>query len=77
VHGENERPYVTQRQEATSNRTTCPTTAELIELSRARVGYKAPDEVIELAEMPLNAVGKVDRVALTERAAAMVKQHLK
>ena len=41
---------------------------ELVQFSRARVGYKAPDEIIALVEMPLNATGKVDRVALKQLA---------
>ena len=28
-------------------------------VSRARVGYKAPDEIIVLDEIPINAAGKV------------------
>ena len=59
VHGENVRAYVTLRPDAER-----PTTAELIQFSKARVGYKAPDEIIVLDEMPTTAVGKVDRVAL-------------
>ena len=31
---------------------------------RARVGYKAPKEIVVLEKMPLNATGKVDRVTL-------------
>jgi long-chain acyl-CoA synthetase len=41
-----------------------PSSTELIIFARARVGYKAPQEIVFLAEMPLNATGKVDRVAL-------------
>ena len=42
---------------------------------RRRVGrrladYKVPDRVILLEEMPLTAVGKIDRRALTELAMA-------
>lgn len=71
VHGENVRAYITWRQEAKP-----PVIAELIEFSRARVGYKAPDEIIVLDTMPINAVGKVDRVALRELADAGVNRHL-
>ena len=53
-----------------------PTIAELIQFSKARVGYKAPDEIIVLDEMPLNAVGKVDRVALKQLADAAANTHL-
>ena len=41
-----------------------------MQFSRARVGYKAPDEIIVLDQMPINATGKVDRVALKELARA-------
>jgi long-chain acyl-CoA synthetase len=71
VHGENVRAYVTLRQGAN-----CPTAAELIQFSKARVGYKAPDEIILLDEMPTTAVGKVDRVALKGLAAKGVNPHL-
>jgi long-chain acyl-CoA synthetase len=59
LHGENVRAYITLRPEAKQ-----PTTAELIQFSKQRIGYKAPDEIILLDEMPMTAVGKVDRVAL-------------
>ena len=65
VHGENVRAYVSFGR--TSPR---PTVAELIQFSRARVGYKAPDEIVVLDEMPINATGKVDRVALKQLAGA-------
>ncbi len=67
VHGENVRAYVTLR--AGSVR---PTSAELIRFARERVGYKAPEEVVILTEMPLNATGKVDREALKRMAAAQI-----
>jgi acyl-coenzyme A synthetase/AMP-(fatty) acid ligase len=54
----------------------CPTAAELIEFSRARVGYKAPDEIVVLDAMPTNAVGKIDRVALRQLADEGVNRHL-
>jgi long-chain acyl-CoA synthetase len=59
MHGENVRAYITWRSDVAR-----PTMAELIQFSRARIGYKAPDEIIVLREMPINATGKVDRVAL-------------
>jgi acyl-CoA synthetase (AMP-forming)/AMP-acid ligase II len=71
VHGETVRAYVVFR--PGNNR---PTIAELIQFSRSRVGYKAPDEIIVLDEMPTNAVGKVDRVALQQMADAAVNHHL-
>jgi acyl-CoA synthetase (AMP-forming)/AMP-acid ligase II len=67
VHGENVRAYITWRPDAKR-----PTTAELIQFSRERVGYKAPDEIIVLDQMPTTAVGKVDRVALKSLASAVV-----
>ena len=43
---------------------------ELIRFARARVGYKAPEKIMVLDDMPLNATGKVDRVALKRLAEA-------
>lgn len=71
IHGENVRAYVTFQPGAKR-----PTTNELIEFSRARVGYKAPDEIIVLDAMPINAVGKVDRAALKQMADAAANRHL-
>jgi acyl-coenzyme A synthetase/AMP-(fatty) acid ligase len=71
IHGENVRAYITFRPGVQR-----PTAAELIGFSRARVGYKAPDEILVLDEMPTNAVGKVDRVALKQLAAAAVNRHV-
>jgi len=65
VHGENVRAYITLKPGAAQ-----PTAAELTQFSRARVGYKAPSEIVMLDEMPLNATGKVDRVALKKLAEA-------
>jgi long-chain acyl-CoA synthetase len=63
VHGENARAYVVLRDG--SNR---PTPSELIEFARLRIGYKAPEEIAFLDQMPFNATGKVDRVALKKMA---------
>ena len=63
LHGENVRAYVTLKPDAPK-----PMEQELIDFARARVGYKAPEKVEFLAEMPLNA-GKVDRAALKRLAA--------
>jgi acyl-coenzyme A synthetase/AMP-(fatty) acid ligase len=63
VHGENVRAYVTLKPGATR-----PTTAELMQFARARVGYKAPEEIVFLDALPLNATGKVDRVSLKKMA---------
>lgn len=70
VHGENVRAYVTLRPDADR-----PSAAELIQFSRARVGYKAPDEIIVLDEMPTTPVGKVDRTALKAMANEKVNRH--
>jgi len=63
VHGENVRAYITLKHDATR-----PTSQELIRFARARVGYKAPEEIVVLDDMPLNATGKVDRVTLKRMA---------
>ena len=65
VHGENVRAYVSLRPGSIR-----PSDQELIRFARARIGYKAPEEVVVLDEMPLNATGKVDRVALKAMSAA-------
>jgi acyl-CoA synthetase (AMP-forming)/AMP-acid ligase II len=64
VHGENVRAYVELKQGAAK-----PTAAELIQFARARVGYKAPEDIVFLDVMPLNPTGKVDRAALKKMAA--------
>src|SRR5262249_20383514 len=63
LHGENVRAYVTLNPGVPR-----PTDQELIEFARARVGYKAPEEIVALDEMPLNPTGKVDRTALKRLA---------
>ena len=70
VHGENVRAYVTV--EAGERR---PTANELIAFARARVGYKAPEEVVFLDEMPLNPTGKIDRVGLKRIAEEHLHPH--
>ena len=47
-----------------------PTMQDLIQFARARGGYKAPEEIIVLDKMPLDATGKVDRVTLKKWTAA-------
>ena len=71
VHGENVRAYVTVREGAPQ-----PTSAEVILFCRERVGYKAPEEVIFLDEMPLNPTGKVDRTGLKRMAEDHLHPHL-
>ena len=63
LHGENVRAYVTLREG-----TTRPTSQELIRFAGERIGYKAPEEIVFLKEMPYNATGKVDRVKLKQMA---------
>jgi acyl-CoA synthetase (AMP-forming)/AMP-acid ligase II len=65
VHGENVRAYVEFKAGAAR-----PSSQELIQFARARVGYKAPEEIVVLDKMPLNATGKVDRMALKRLAEA-------
>jgi long-chain acyl-CoA synthetase len=46
-----------------------PTAQELIQFARERVGYKAPEEIVFLEQMPRTASGKVDRSRLKKMAA--------
>jgi carboxymethylenebutenolidase len=46
----------------------CMGGALVVRSARDLVGYKAPEEVVILDEMPLNATGKVDRVTLKKMA---------
>ena len=70
VHGENVRAYVTLRAGAER-----PSAADLIVHCRERIGYKAPEEVIVLDEMPLNPTGKIDRVGLKKMAEDHLHPH--
>ena len=70
VHGENVRAYVTLLDGAEK-----PSSAELIVFARERVGYKAPEEVVFLDEMPLNPTGKIDRVGLKKMAEDHLHPH--
>ena len=70
LHGENVRAYVTL-----DRRRAAPHAAELIAVARARVGYKAPEEVVVLDEMPLNPTGKVDREGLKRLAEEHLHPH--
>jgi acyl-coenzyme A synthetase/AMP-(fatty) acid ligase len=65
VHGEIVRAYVALKPGVAP-----PTSQELIRFARERVGYKAPEEVAFLDEMPVNPTGKVDRIALKAMAEA-------
>ena len=70
VHGENVRAYVTLREGVAR-----PTAAELIVHCRESIGYKAPEEVLFLDEMPLNPTGKIDRVGLKKMAEDHLHPH--
>jgi len=70
VHGENVRAYVTLRESAE-----VPSRADLIVFCRERVGYKAPEEIVFLDEMPLNPTGKIDRVGLKKMAEDHLHPH--
>jgi long-chain acyl-CoA synthetase len=70
VHGENVRAYVTLREGVER-----PSSADLIVFCRERVGYKAPEEIIFLDEMPLNPTGKIDRVGLKRMAEDHLHPH--
>jgi acyl-CoA synthetase (AMP-forming)/AMP-acid ligase II len=70
VHGENVRAYVTLREDGERL-----SSADLILFCRDRVGYKAPEEIVFLDSMPLNATGKVDRVALKRLAEDHLHPH--
>jgi acyl-CoA synthetase (AMP-forming)/AMP-acid ligase II len=63
VHGENVRVYITLK-----DGTQRPTSQELIRLARARIGYKAPEEIVVLDQMPVTATGKIDRTSLKRMA---------
>ncbi|MEH6546160.1 MAG: class I adenylate-forming enzyme family protein [Sneathiella sp.] len=63
VHGENVIAYITLQAGAA-----LPSLSEIIAFSKKLVGYKAPEEIVILDEMPFNATGKVDRVTLKKFA---------
>ncbi|MDJ0512000.1 MAG: class I adenylate-forming enzyme family protein [Methyloceanibacter sp.] len=63
VHGEDVCAYVALKEGVLQ-----PTVRALIDFARARVGYKAPEEIVFLDEMPLNSAGKIDRSALKQMA---------
>jgi long-chain acyl-CoA synthetase len=70
LHGETIRAYVTLRDGATR-----PSSAELIVFCRDRIGYKAPEEIIFLDQMPLNPTGKIDRAGLKQMAEDQLHPH--
>ncbi len=70
VHGENVRAYVTLAEGAAK-----PSAADLIVHCRERIGYKAPEEIVFLDEMPLNPTGKIDRAGLKRMAEDHLHPH--
>ena len=70
MHGENVRAYVTLNEDADP-----PSRADLIVFCRERIGYKAPEEIVFLDEMPLNPTGKIDRVGLKRMAEDHLHPH--
>ncbi len=70
VHGETVRAYATVREGAER-----PSSADLIVFCRERIGYKAPEEIVFLDEMPLNPTGKIDRVGLKRMAEDHLHPH--
>ncbi len=70
VHGENVRAYVTLAEGAEA-----PSRADLVVFCRDRIGYKAPEEIVFLDEMPLNPTGKIDRVGLKRMAEDHLHPH--
>src|SRR5207248_2979067 len=63
LHGENVRAYIALKEGAGR-----PPSQELIQFARARVGYKAPEEIVVLEDMPITATGKLDRTYLKRMA---------
>ena len=59
MHGEDVRAFITVKEGAQQ-----PKVMELIKFARERVGYKAPEDIVILQEMPLNPTGKLDRLKL-------------
>jgi long-chain acyl-CoA synthetase len=70
VHGENVRAYVTLKDGAEQ-----PSRADLIAFCRERIGYKAPEEIVFIDEMPLNPTGKLDRAGLKKMAEDHLHPH--
>jgi long-chain acyl-CoA synthetase len=70
VHSENVRAYVTLTDDCEQ-----PSAADLIVHCRERIGYKAPEEIVVLDEMPLNPTGKIDRVGLKRMAEDHLHPH--
>ncbi|WP_231605430.1 class I adenylate-forming enzyme family protein [Synechococcus sp. CBW1006] len=65
VHGEDVRAYICLRGPVADRQAL---ERELIGFARDRIGYKAPEQIVVLDDLPLNATGKVDRLALKRLA---------
>jgi acyl-CoA synthetase (AMP-forming)/AMP-acid ligase II len=70
VHGENVRAYVTLADDCQK-----PSAADLIVHCRELIGYKAPEEIVFLDDMPLNPTGKIDRAGLKRMAEDHLHPH--
>jgi long-chain acyl-CoA synthetase len=70
-HGENVRAYVELKGDIER-----PKAGDLIRFAKARVGYKAPEEIVFIEKMPLNPTGKVDRASLKKIAAGDHGRHI-
>lgn len=68
LHGENVRAYIKLRDGITA-----PSADDLVRFAADRIGYKAPESIVFLDEMPLNATGKVDRVSLKRIATEAIE----
>jgi len=71
AHGENVRAYVTLHTDLAR-----PTATDLIAFARQRIGYKAPEDIVFLDDMPLSPAGKTDRTALKKMAEAQIHSAL-
>jgi len=65
LHSDYARAYVTPDARAPR-----PAMQGLIQFARARIAYNAPEEIIVLDKMPLDATGKFDRATLKKKWAA-------
>ncbi len=70
VHGEHVRAYVSLRPGVPR-----PPSADVIAFCRERIGYKAPEEIVVLDDLPLNPTGKIDRPALKRLAEDHLHPH--
>ncbi len=64
LHGQNIRAYVVLKPAIKE----LPA-AEILKMARDRIGYKAPEEIFAIGQLPENAAGKIDRIALAKMAA--------